>query len=140
MKKSTKLYIVSLSSVLFLFLFTFSRAQEDKNEFKSLYNEYILLSDAVTLGENLETLETSLLNIEDKFFEDVNVYLQKARIYDKMEKYEEAEESILKIYELRPDLEDNTDILALYANVAFLSGDHEKAGELSNKLKELGGE
>jgi len=140
MKKSTKIFIASLSVILVLFTFAFSKAQEDKIHIKNTYESYALVNEIISSEENLEQAEGILKVAEETFIEDPNIYLQKARLYEKMKNYEEAEKNILKIFEMRPDLENNTDVLKLYANIVFLKGDHQKAQEITNKLKELGGE
>lgn len=138
MKKSTKIYIVSLSFLIVMFLFAFSSAQSDKINLKNTYEDFYSIDSILESGENLEEAKKIISDVEKIFIEDPNIYLKKAQVYMEAKEYDVAEESINKIFELRPDLENNAEVLKIYANIVFLKGDHEKAQEITNKLNSLG--
>lgn len=144
MKKNAKIYVICLSVFAVLFTFGIVKAQNQRTSLKKAYEDffgidnYILSMSSVSSSENLSKAKTMMENIEKNFIEDPNIYFKKAQLLLQMKEYEEAEKCIEKIFEMRPDLESNTDILTVYANIVFLKGDHEKAQEITDKLNSLG--
>ncbi len=138
MKKSTKIYIASLTFLMIMFVFAFSSAQSAKIDLKTAYEDFSRIDSILESGENLDEAKKIINEAEKVFIEDPNIYLKKAQIYMETKEYDVAEESINKIFELRPDLENNAEVLKIYANIVFLKGDHKRAQEITNKLNSLG--
>lgn len=138
MKKNTKIYVISFSAFIISIIFMWSKGQSYNTELKDSYDKYQKINEILSSGENIEEAEKLLKDIEDDFIENPEIYLKKALVSVELEKYEEAEKFINKMFELEPRLENNADVLNLYAQVLYEKGDIDKANAILNKVNELG--
>lgn len=138
MKKNTKIYVISFSAFIISIIFMWSKGQSYNTELKDSYEKYQKINEILSSGENIEEAEKLLNDIEDDFIENPEIYLKKALVSVELEKYEEAEKFINKMFELEPRLENNADVLNLYAQVLYEKGDIDKANAILNKVNELG--
>ena len=138
MKKNTKIYVISFSAFIISIIFMWSKGQSYNTELKDSYEKYQKINEILSSGENIEEAEKLLKDIEDDFIENTEIYLKKALVSVELEKYEEAEKFINKMFELEPRLENNADVLNLYAQVLYEKGDIDKANAILNKVNELG--
>lgn len=138
MKKNTKIYVISFSAFIISIIFMWSKGQSYNTELKDSYDKYQKINEILSSGENIEEAEKLLNDIEDDFIENPEIYLKKALVSVELEKYEEAEKFINKMFELEPRLENNADVLNLYAQVLYEKGDIDKANAILNKVNELG--
>ena len=138
MKKNTKIYVISFSAFIISIIFMWSKGQSYNTELKDSYDKYQKINEILSSSENIEEAEKLLNDIEDDFIENPEIYLKKALVSVELEKYEEAEKFINKMFELEPRLENNADVLNLYAQVLYEKGDIDKANAILNKVNELG--
>ena len=138
MKKNTKIYVISFSAFIISIIFMWSKGQSYNTELKDSYDKYQKINEILSSGENIEEAEKLLNDIEDDFIQNPEIYLKKALASVELEKYEEAEKFINKMFELEPRLENNADVLNLYAQVLYEKGDIDKANAILNKVNELG--
>ena len=138
MKKNTKIYVISFSAFIISIIFMWYKGQSYNTELKDSYDKYQKINEILSSGENIEEAEKLLNDIEDDFIENPEIYLKKALVSVELEKYEEAEKFINKMFELEPRLENNADVLNLYAQVLYEKGDIDKANAILNKVNELG--
>ena len=138
MKKNTKIYVISFSAFIISIIFMWSKGQSYNTELKDSYEKYQKINEILSSSENIEEAEKLLNDIEDDFIENPEIYLKKALVSVELEKYEEAEKFINKMFELEPRLENNADVLNLYAQVLYEKGDIDKANAILNKVNELG--
>ena len=117
MKKNIKIYVISFSAFIISIIFMWSKGQSYNTELKDSYEKYQKINEILSSGENIEEAEKLLKDIEDDFIENPEIYLKKALVSVELEEYEEAEKFINKMFELEPRLENNTDVLNLYAQV-----------------------
>lgn len=137
MKKNTKIYVISFSAFMISVIFMWSKAQTYNTQLKESYEKYQQINEILSSGENIEKAEILIKDIEYDFIENPEIYLKKAIISLKLKKYDDSEKFINKMFELEPRLENNIDVLNLYAQVLYEKGDEDKANVILNKVKEL---
>lgn len=110
--------------------------QDTKNKEEFLiYNQILIdIEEGKNLDKSLEILNSMQKNNKDNYIFNIN----KAAIYIKQEKFEEAKIEYGKAVKNNKKLINNVKFLTEYAQISLDSGDNEVAKELITKVKEIG--
>lgn len=137
MKKNINIYIGVMSVLVLMFIFTFSKAQNDKLGLKQAYEAYQMIDDFITSEEHKDVAVNILNDVNEKFLYDTDVCFKQIDLYNELGEYEKAQEVIEKVFEEDPDLKSDLNMLDIYYSVLLLNGENEKAEEVNKTIESI---
>lgn len=137
MHKEKKIFIAMITIALVVFLYSSSKASNQVAQRKEDYSSYLTALKYIQNEENLEEAEKILNNIEKKYIKTAEIMRSKAITYIFLEKYDKAEKSLEEAFNLNKKLQENVDILLVYAELAEKNKHNDKALKAIDKLNTM---
>ncbi|MCR8745463.1 hypothetical protein [Romboutsia lituseburensis] len=137
MYKNSKIFITFLSVALFLMMYSYDKGQKQISERKDDYTAYAKAELSINQGKKIESSLKTIEKLEKKYIKTDQFELSKVQAYALMGQFDKAEKSVKEAIRLNKKLENDVNLLLIYADVCINNKDNDKANQILEKIKNL---
>ncbi|CEH35627.1 tetratricopeptide repeat protein [Romboutsia lituseburensis] len=137
MRVNNKIFIAVLVVCVGLFSYTAYKGRQQVDKRQADYEKYLSVQERIESETDLNNALNDLNYITNDYYETDVLSYDKAVLYQKLKKYDKAQESLEKSMKLNPKVAENVGILAMYGDILYENKDTEKAKEVLDKIKTL---
>lgn len=137
MGRNNKIFVGVLVICIGIFSYTAYKGRQQVDKRKADYEKYLSVQERIKNETDLNNALNDLNYITDNYYETDVLSYDKAVLYQKLKKYDNAQQSLEKSMKLNPKVAENVGILTMYGEVLYENKNVEKAKEVLYKIKNL---
>lgn len=137
MGRNSKIFVGALVICIGMFSYTTYKGRQQVDKRQVDYEKYLSVQERIESETDLNNALNDLNYITDNYYQTDVLSYDKAVLYQKLKKYDNAQESLEKSMRLNPKVAENVGILAMYGDILYENKNIEKAKEVLDKIKTL---
>lgn len=137
MGRNSKIFVGALVICIGIFSYTAYKGRQQVDKREADYEKYLSVQERIESETDLNNALNDLNYITNDYYETDVLSYDKAVLYKKLKKYDNAQESLEKSMKLNPKVAENVGILAMYGDILYENKNIEKAKEVLDKIKTL---
>lgn len=137
MGRNSKIFVGALVICIGMFSYTAYKGRQQVDKREADYEKYLSVQERIENETDLNNGLNDLNYITDNYYETDVLSYDKAVLYQKLKKYDNAQESLEKSMKLNPKVAENIGILTMYGDILYENKNIEKAKEVLDKIKTL---
>ena len=137
MGRNSKIFLGALVICIGMFSYTAYKGRQEVDKRQVDYEKYLSVQERIESETDLNNALNDLNYITDNYYETDVLSYDKAVLYQKLKKYDKAQESLEKSMKLNPKVTENVGILTMYGDILYENKNIEKSKEVLDKIKTL---
>lgn len=137
MGRNSKIFLGVLVICIGMFSYTAYKGRQEVDKRQVDYEKYLSVQERIESETDLNNALNDLNYITNDYYETDVLSYDKAVLYQKLKKYDNAQQSLEKSMKLNPKVSENVGILTMYGDILYENKNVEKAKEVLDKIKNL---
>lgn len=137
MGRNSKIFMGALVICIGMFSYTAYKGRQEVDKRQVDYEKYLSVQERIESETDLNNALNDLNYITNDYYETDVLSYDKAVLYQKLKKYDKAQDSLEKSMKLNPKVSENVGILTMYGDILYENKNIEKAKEVLDKIKTL---
>lgn len=137
MGRNSKMFLGVLAICIGMFSYTAYKGRQEVDKRQVDYEKYLSVQERIESETDLNNALNDLNYITNDYYETDVLSYDKAVLYQKLKKYDNAQKSLEKSMELNPKVAENVGMLAMYGDILYENKNIEKVKEVLDKIKTL---
>lgn len=137
MGRNSKMFLGVLAICIGMFSYATYIGRQEVDKREADYEKYLSVQEKIESETDLNSALNDLNYITNNYYETDVLSYDKAKLYQKLKKYDKAQESLEKSMKLNPKISENIGILTMYGDILYENKNVEKAKEVLKKINTL---